>query len=134
MLQTVYDWVWWDRLWLPNGVSWSDLEDGGDRVYAKATHLYAALPCALCLLLVRFAFERLGGVITRSSASRGSRGGNVAGPPMRFHLDASLPLQVCGRPTGRCLGDQGQGTTQTGGKPAPGKLFLWKGPSPVTGR
>lgn len=58
MLQTVKDWLWWDRLWLPENVSWSDLEDSGDRVYAKVSHLYAALPCALCLLLVRFAFER----------------------------------------------------------------------------
>lgn len=58
MLQTVHDWLWWDRLWLPENVSWSDLEDGDGRVYAKATHLYAALPCALCLLLVRLAFER----------------------------------------------------------------------------
>lgn len=58
MLQTVKDWLWWDRLWLPESVSWSDLEDSGDRVYAKVSHLYAALPCALCLLFVRFAFER----------------------------------------------------------------------------
>lgn len=58
MLQSVNDWLWWDRLWLPENVTWSDLEDGDGRVYAKATHLYAALPCALSLLLIRFAFER----------------------------------------------------------------------------
>lgn len=58
MLQTVNDWLWWDRLWLPAGLSWSDLEDTDGRVYAKGSHLYAALPCALCMLLVRYLFER----------------------------------------------------------------------------
>ncbi|KAM7414508.1 hypothetical protein PAMA_019360 [Pampus argenteus] len=58
MFQTVSEWLWWERLWLPANVSWSDLEDSEGRVYAKASQLYAALPCALCLLLVRFLFER----------------------------------------------------------------------------
>lgn len=58
MLETLGEWLWWDRLWLPATVSWSDLEDNGDRIYAKASHLYATLPCALCLLLIRYLFER----------------------------------------------------------------------------
>ena len=58
MLHTVSEWLWWERMWLPEKVSWSDLEDSEGRVYAKACHLYAALPCALCLLLVRYLFER----------------------------------------------------------------------------
>ncbi len=58
MLRTVSDWLWWERLWLPAKVSWSDLEDNEGRVYAKASQLYAALPSALCLLLVRYLFER----------------------------------------------------------------------------
>ncbi|XP_031721015.1 ceramide synthase 2 isoform X1 [Anarrhichthys ocellatus] len=58
MLQTVSEWLWWERLWLPANVSWSDLEDSEGRVYAKASQLHAALPCALCLLLVRYLFER----------------------------------------------------------------------------
>ncbi|TDH09654.1 hypothetical protein EPR50_G00089360 [Perca flavescens] len=58
MLQTVSEWLWWERLWLPANVSWSDLEDSDGRVYAKASQLYAALPCALGLLLVRYLFER----------------------------------------------------------------------------
>uniref|UniRef100_A0A8C4DKL4 Ceramide synthase 3b n=1 Tax=Dicentrarchus labrax TaxID=13489 RepID=A0A8C4DKL4_DICLA len=58
MLQTVSEWLWWERLWLPENVSWSDLEDSEGRVYAKASQLYAALPCALCMLLVRYLFER----------------------------------------------------------------------------
>lgn len=58
MLQTVGEWLWWDRLWLPANVSWSDLEDTKGHTYAKASQLYAAAPCALCLLLVRYLFER----------------------------------------------------------------------------
>lgn len=58
MLQTVSEWLWWERLWLPRNVSWSDLEDSEGRIYAKAFQLFAALPCALCLLLVRYLFER----------------------------------------------------------------------------
>ncbi|KAF1386668.1 hypothetical protein PFLUV_G00097260 [Perca fluviatilis] len=58
MLQTVSEWLWWERLWLPANVSWSDLEDSDGRVYAKASQLYTALPCALGLLLVRYLFER----------------------------------------------------------------------------
>ncbi|XP_029010538.1 ceramide synthase 2 [Betta splendens] len=58
MLQSVEEWLWWEHLWLPRNVSWADLEDGEGRVYAKASHLYVALPCALCLLLVRYVFER----------------------------------------------------------------------------
>lgn len=58
MLQTVGEWIWWDRLWLPGNLSWSALEDKEGRVYAKVSHLYATLPCALCLLVVRYLFER----------------------------------------------------------------------------
>uniref|UniRef100_A0A8C6LVP3 Ceramide synthase 3 n=1 Tax=Nothobranchius furzeri TaxID=105023 RepID=A0A8C6LVP3_NOTFU len=58
MLQTIGEWLFWERLWLPANVSWSDLEDKGDHIYPKASHLYAALPFALCLLVVRCLFER----------------------------------------------------------------------------
>lgn len=58
MLQTLNEWLWWERLWLPVNVSWSDLEDSEGRVYAKGSHLYATLPCALVMLLVRYLFER----------------------------------------------------------------------------
>ncbi|KAM3870710.1 ceramide synthase 2-like [Diretmus argenteus] len=58
MLETVSEWLWWESLWLPTGVSWSDLEDHDGRVYAKPSHVYAALPCALGLLLLRYLFER----------------------------------------------------------------------------
>ncbi|XP_033824651.1 ceramide synthase 2 [Periophthalmus magnuspinnatus] len=58
MLQTVQEWLWWERLWLPVNVSWSDLEDTENRVYAKASQLYHIFPFALGLLLLRYLFER----------------------------------------------------------------------------
>ncbi|XP_070828573.1 ceramide synthase 2 [Chaetodon trifascialis] len=58
MLETVKEWLFWERLWLPRNLSWSDLEDSEGHVYAKASHLYAVLPYALCILLVRYLFER----------------------------------------------------------------------------
>ncbi|TKS73397.1 von Willebrand factor [Collichthys lucidus] len=73
MLQTVSEWLWWDHLWLPANVSWSDLEDGEGRVYAKASQLYAVLPCALCMLLVRYLFERCTMMNESESESKSQR-------------------------------------------------------------
>nr|XP_020487117.1 ceramide synthase 2-like [Labrus bergylta] len=58
MFDTLYEWFWWDRLWLPVNLTWSDLEDGEGRVYAKASHLYVTIPYALTCLLIRYLFER----------------------------------------------------------------------------
>ncbi|KAM4618881.1 ceramide synthase 2 [Polymixia lowei] len=58
MLETVTEWLWWERLWLPANISWSDLEDHDGRVYAKPSQLYAVLPCAFVLLFIRYIFER----------------------------------------------------------------------------
>ena len=58
MVQSISEWLWWERLWLPANLSWSDLEDRDDRVYAKPSHLYAALPYAFFLLIIRYLFER----------------------------------------------------------------------------
>uniref|UniRef100_A0A8C6SSB7 Ceramide synthase 3a n=1 Tax=Neogobius melanostomus TaxID=47308 RepID=A0A8C6SSB7_9GOBI len=58
MLGHMYEWFWWDRLWLPVNLTWADLEDREGRVYAKASHLYVTIPFALAFLLVRFMFER----------------------------------------------------------------------------
>lgn len=58
MGQSISEWLWWERLWLPANLSWSDLEDRGGRVYAKPSHLYAALPYAFFLLFIRYLFER----------------------------------------------------------------------------
>ncbi|XP_037553300.1 ceramide synthase 2 [Nematolebias whitei] len=58
MLDTLYEWFWWDKLWLPSELSWSDLEDKEGRIYAKASHLYIIAPYAFVFLLIRFLFER----------------------------------------------------------------------------
>lgn len=58
MLQTVSDWLWSERLWLPPNLTWSDLEDRDGRVYAKPSHMCATLPYAFALLAVRCLFER----------------------------------------------------------------------------
>ncbi|RVE74948.1 hypothetical protein OJAV_G00027520 [Oryzias javanicus] len=58
MLDRLYEWFWWDKIWLPAELSWDDLEDKEGRVYAKASHLYVTLPYACALLLIRYLFER----------------------------------------------------------------------------
>ncbi|OCT69038.1 hypothetical protein XELAEV_18040345mg [Xenopus laevis] len=57
MLQTFYDYFWWHRLWLPINLTWADLEDKDDRVYAKASDLYITIPLAFVFLIVRYIFE-----------------------------------------------------------------------------
>uniref|UniRef100_A0A8C9RU08 Ceramide synthase 3a n=1 Tax=Scleropages formosus TaxID=113540 RepID=A0A8C9RU08_SCLFO len=69
MFQTLYDWFWWDRLWLPVSLTWSDLEDKEGRVYAKASHLYVTVPYSIVFLVVRYLFERF--VATPVAASFG---------------------------------------------------------------
>ncbi|CAI5671972.1 ceramide synthase 2 isoform X1 [Oreochromis niloticus] len=58
MFDTLYECFWSERLWLPVGLTWADLEDKEGRVYAKASHLYVTLPYALAFLLIRYLFER----------------------------------------------------------------------------
>ncbi|KFQ98813.1 Ceramide synthase 2, partial [Nipponia nippon] len=57
MFQTLYSYFWWERLWLPENVTWADLEDRDGRVYAKASDLYITLPLAFLFLVVRHLFE-----------------------------------------------------------------------------
>ncbi|XP_063109017.1 ceramide synthase 2 isoform X2 [Cavia porcellus] len=57
MLQTLYDYFWWERLWLPVNLTWADLEDRDGRIYAKASDLYVTLPLALLFLIIRYFFE-----------------------------------------------------------------------------
>lgn len=59
MLQTVQDWFWWDRLWLPANYTWADLEDDEELVLPKASHFYITMPGALLFMVVRYFFERL---------------------------------------------------------------------------
>ncbi|KAL1007483.1 hypothetical protein UPYG_G00087390 [Umbra pygmaea] len=71
VIDTLYEWFWWDRIWLPVNLTWADLEDQDGRVYAKASHLYVTLPYAIVFLLVRYLFERL--IATPLAASVGIR-------------------------------------------------------------
>uniref|UniRef100_A0A671TJ00 Ceramide synthase 3a n=1 Tax=Sparus aurata TaxID=8175 RepID=A0A671TJ00_SPAAU len=58
MFDTLHEWFWWDRIWLPVNLTWADLEDRDGRVYAKASHLYVTVPYAFAFLLIRYLFER----------------------------------------------------------------------------
>ncbi|KAF3833346.1 hypothetical protein F7725_027011 [Dissostichus mawsoni] len=57
MLDSLYDWFWWDRVWLPVNLTWSDLEDRDGLVYARASHLYVTVPYTFAFLLIRYLFE-----------------------------------------------------------------------------
>ncbi|XP_072284364.1 ceramide synthase 2 [Pyxicephalus adspersus] len=57
MLRTAYDYFWWHRFWLPENLTWADLEDKEDRIYAKASDLYITIPLAFVFLIVRYVFE-----------------------------------------------------------------------------
>ncbi|XP_030621502.1 ceramide synthase 2 isoform X2 [Chanos chanos] len=71
MMQTINDWFWWDRLWLPWNSTWADLEDREGLVYAKASDLYVTVPFSVGFLIVRYLFERL--IATPLAASLGVR-------------------------------------------------------------
>ncbi|XP_058521359.1 ceramide synthase 3 [Ochotona princeps] len=58
MLQTFKEWFWLERFWLPPKMKWSDLDDHNGLVFAKPSHLYMAIPCALLLLIIRHFFEK----------------------------------------------------------------------------
>ncbi|KAG7468134.1 hypothetical protein MATL_G00139420 [Megalops atlanticus] len=71
MLQTISEWFWWDRIWLPVNLTWSDLEDKEGRVYAKVSDLYVTVPLSMAFLIMRYLFERL--IATPVAASFGIR-------------------------------------------------------------
>nr|XP_015823606.2 ceramide synthase 5 [Nothobranchius furzeri]XP_054601972.1 ceramide synthase 5 [Nothobranchius furzeri] len=53
-------WIWSERFWLPENVSWSDLEHPPPGVeYPRLEHLLLAFPLAVGVLLLRLLFERL---------------------------------------------------------------------------
>ncbi|XP_028812584.1 ceramide synthase 2 isoform X2 [Denticeps clupeoides] len=58
MIETISEWFWWDRLWLPYNLTWSDLEDKEGRAYAKVSHLYVTVPLSFAFLVIRYLFER----------------------------------------------------------------------------
>ncbi|XP_072237222.1 ceramide synthase 2 [Leuresthes tenuis] len=78
MFDTLYEWFWWDKIWLPAELSWADLEDKEGRIYAKASDLYVTVPYAFGFLLIRYLFERW--IATQLAVS--------AGIKQRVHLKA----------------------------------------------
>ncbi|XP_051062442.1 protein Lines homolog 1 isoform X1 [Phodopus roborovskii] len=58
MFQTLREWFWSERFWLPPTIKWSDLEDHDGFIFVKASHLYMTIPYALLLVIVRYFFEK----------------------------------------------------------------------------
>nr|XP_033776113.1 ceramide synthase 3 [Geotrypetes seraphini]XP_033776114.1 ceramide synthase 3 [Geotrypetes seraphini]XP_033776115.1 ceramide synthase 3 [Geotrypetes seraphini]XP_033776116.1 ceramide synthase 3 [Geotrypetes seraphini] len=58
MLQTISDWFWWDRLWLPNNYTWADLADDDGFVSVKPSQLYISVLYAFIFVIIRHVFER----------------------------------------------------------------------------
>ncbi|XP_069481134.1 ceramide synthase 3 [Ambystoma mexicanum] len=83
LLQTVHDWFWWDRLWLPANYTWADLRDEEGLVLPKASHFYITVPGALLFMVVRHFFERFvgtpvaGAMGIKDKARRKARGNPV---------------------------------------------------------
>lgn len=60
MTTSIYTWFWSDRFWLPENVSWADLEHPPPGVeYPRLGHLVCVLPLAVGVFLLRKLFERL---------------------------------------------------------------------------
>ncbi|XP_028644125.1 ceramide synthase 5 isoform X2 [Grammomys surdaster] len=58
-LGLLWGWLWSERFWLPQNVSWADLEGPGDGYgYPRAQHVLLAFPLAACIFSVRMLFER----------------------------------------------------------------------------
>ncbi|XP_039107502.1 ceramide synthase 4 isoform X2 [Hyaena hyaena] len=58
MWSSFNEWFWQDTLWLPPNSTWADLEDREGLVYPHPQDTLAALPLAMALVAMRFAFER----------------------------------------------------------------------------
>nr|XP_020441680.1 ceramide synthase 2-like [Monopterus albus] len=59
MLSELREMIWADWIWFPEGHGWADLKDHDGLVFPKAQDLWAALPIALCFLIIRPIFERM---------------------------------------------------------------------------
>lgn len=58
VLKTLNRWFWWENLWIPANCTWADLEDHDGIVFPKPYQLYATIPYAFVMLMVRFLIER----------------------------------------------------------------------------
>uniref|UniRef100_A0A672UZY7 Ceramide synthase 3 n=1 Tax=Strigops habroptila TaxID=2489341 RepID=A0A672UZY7_STRHB len=51
-------WFWWENIWMPINVTWAHFVDRDGLVFPKAHQLYATIPYAFVLLIIRFFSER----------------------------------------------------------------------------
>ncbi|XP_075995321.1 ceramide synthase 2a isoform X2 [Genypterus blacodes] len=58
MLSRLYEQIWADWIWFPEGLGWADLKSHDGLVYPKTSDLWATIPIALCFLVIRQIFER----------------------------------------------------------------------------
>ncbi|KAL7980151.1 hypothetical protein Chor_001419, partial [Crotalus horridus] len=57
IIQTVYSWFWWENIWMPANCTWADLEDHNGYVFPKPRMLFATIPYAFVMLVIRFFVE-----------------------------------------------------------------------------
>ncbi|XP_074469961.1 ceramide synthase 2a [Sebastes fasciatus] len=57
-MTSLYDKIWADWIWFPEGHGWADLTDHDGQVFPKTSDLWATIPIALCFLVIRQIFER----------------------------------------------------------------------------
>ncbi|PNI33280.1 CERS5 isoform 9 [Pan troglodytes] len=59
-LSLLWGWLWSERFWLPENVSWADLEGPADGYgYPRGRHILSVFPLAAGIFFVRLLFERL---------------------------------------------------------------------------
>ncbi|KAF4804186.1 lines 1 [Turdus rufiventris] len=58
ILKTLNSWFWWENIWMPINCTWADFVDRDGLVFPKPHQLYATIPYAFVLLIIRFFSER----------------------------------------------------------------------------
>ncbi|KAF2973973.1 hypothetical protein EK904_001834, partial [Melospiza melodia maxima] len=58
ILKTLNSWFWWENIWMPINCTWADFVDREGLVFPKPHQLYATIPYAFVLLIIRFFSER----------------------------------------------------------------------------
>ncbi|XP_009955894.1 PREDICTED: ceramide synthase 3 [Leptosomus discolor] len=58
ILKTLNSWFWWENIWMPINVTWAHFVDRDGLVFPKPHQLYATIPYAFVLLIIRFFSER----------------------------------------------------------------------------
>uniref|UniRef100_A0A8C5DBN2 Ceramide synthase 2-like n=1 Tax=Gouania willdenowi TaxID=441366 RepID=A0A8C5DBN2_GOUWI len=58
MLSRLWELIWADWIWFPEGHGWADFTDHDGKVYPKPKDLWATIPIALAFLVIRQIFER----------------------------------------------------------------------------